>query len=267
MAWATNVFALELRRLIAYRLNFWVQTLASVLVQFVMAYYLWRAIYEYRGAASMGGYSFPLLMLYYILVGFLMQIIRGPQFGHIWREIYDGSLTRYLIYPLSFFGFKFVTYLAFSFLCFLQLLAALAVYYFVFGGVTEAHLGVMPFVQGLLITFVGMCFYFLLSASIEALTLWADSVWSLLEMLRYISNLMGGALIPIVMFPQWGQKICYLTPFPYLFYLPAQTFLGLVGWSEWLTGLAFLILWCAIFAGILQVIWQRGLREYTGVGI
>ncbi len=48
-------------------------------------------------------------------------------------DIYEGGLTRYLVYPISFLQYKYVSLLVLSFMAAIQLCVALAVFAGLFG--------------------------------------------------------------------------------------------------------------------------------------
>ena len=86
-------------------------------------------------------------------------------------------------------------------------------------------------------------------------------------MLRFALNLLGGAMIPLAFFPEWGRHLAMLTPFPALISFPARTFLGQVGFQEWLLNAGILATWGIVFSVLLNWIWLRGTKQYSGVGI
>ena len=50
----------------------------------------------------MAGYTFGALMLYYLMVPLVERVVNGQEMGFMSGEIYDGGLTRYLLYPVSY---------------------------------------------------------------------------------------------------------------------------------------------------------------------
>ena len=50
-------------------------------------------------------------MLYYLLVPLIARMIRGEESRFLSDDIYEGGLTRYLVYPLSFLQYKYVSLL------------------------------------------------------------------------------------------------------------------------------------------------------------
>jgi len=157
------VWSLELRQLLSYRVDFWIDFLGSLFVQIALAYFLWQAIYEFRGVEVIGGYSFSAMMLYYVLIPLVEKITRGQELGFLSRDIYEGTLNRYLVYPLSVFGYKYVHHAAIATLALLQLGLALGVYLLLFGLPGGVHLSVGTVLAGIAAAGVASVLYFLLA--------------------------------------------------------------------------------------------------------
>ena len=108
-----SVLTMEARKLMSYRTDFWINAILAFIIQFGVVYYLWSAVYVESGEDVIGGFSFRSMVYYYIIVILLGKFIgaHGYESGTVAQEIYDGSLTRYLIYPLRYFPFKYAQHL------------------------------------------------------------------------------------------------------------------------------------------------------------
>lgn len=266
MNWWRHVIAAEFRKILAFRTDFWVTFIGQTFIQLFIARALWQSIFEASGNEVMEGYTLPMMTLYYIIIPVTNRMLNGENMGFISREIYDGTFTRYLIYPLSFFNYKTLTYLTYSAFYGIQLLLIFVIYhYYQFGEVTSAAL------SNLLIGYVLIMFasltYANLSMAIELISLWADNVWALSVILKFVCFFLGGSFIPLVFFPEWLQSILAYTPFPYMISLPARTVMGLTTASEILSCIGYLIVWAVSFRFIASLVWKKGQHRYTGVGI
>lgn len=267
LAWAPHAFSLELRGLLSYRLDFWMKLVGTVASELGLAYFLWKAMFETRGVAQMGGYSFRGMMLYYLLVPLVARMIRGEDHGFLSTDIYEGGLTRYLVYPLSFLQYKYVSLLALSFVSAVQLVLALAVFALAFGVPAETHLSLLSVAQGFGMSLAGTVLYFLMAAPLEMVSFWQDSVWSLMVMLRFTLLLFGGGFLPLTLFPDRFQAALHWLPFSYLISVPIRCFLGQVSGAEWLRSMAVMLGWIAVSGWATQWVWRRGTRQYSGVGL
>ncbi len=265
--WFFALFSLELRKSFAYRFDFWMQFAANVVVQLVLAYALWSAIFSSTGASTMGGYSFSTLMLYYLLVPLVDRMVRGGEPSHIAQDIYEGNLNRYLVYPVSFFVYHYTTHVSRSLITFLQSLLALMFYLTIFGLPEEIHPHWWDLVLGLIAISSGSLLHYMMISVVEMAAFWADHIWSLLVMLRFITFFAGGAMLPLSFFPEKMQVILKFLPFPYLIQFPVDVLQGRILLQPFLTGFAIATLWTFVFFFLLWSIWRAGLKKYTGVGM
>lgn len=266
MKWWGHVISLELRKILAYRTDFWVTFLGQALIQMVIATSLWATIFENQKAESMNGYTLPMLTLYYLLVPIGNRILTGENIGFLSREIYDGTFNRYLIYPLSWIQYKTCTYLTYSLFYASQLIILYFIYVFTFGSGADFS-SVINLLCGVGLFLFSAVVYLLMAMGIELLSLWADNIWSLMVMFRFFTNFFGGGSIPLAFFPDWARELLSFTPFPYLVSLPVRTIMGETSWTEISHGMMALSVWGLIFLVIVQLLWKRGQRSYSGVGI
>lgn len=266
MNWWSQVVSLEFRKFLTYRVEFWVTFLGQTLVQLVIARSLWGAVFEMNETSEMRGFTLPMLTLYYLIVPIGSRILTGENIGFLSREIYDGTFSRYLLYPLSWFQYKTLTYFSYSLFYTAQLVLLFVIYQLAFGGgLTGEETGHMVLGAGLFL--LSSLIYLLLAICVELVSLWADNVWSLMIVLRFFSNFLGGAFIPIAFFPEWAQKTLGLLPFANLVSLPTRAMMGMATSSEVLRGLTVLGVWAILLGLMARFIWHRGEKRYTGVGI
>lgn len=261
-----SVLGVEARRRMSYRLDFWIQALVGFLAEFGVVWFLWDALYRESGKASLEGYDFRGMVLYQATILLLGKLVRGPEFeGAISNDIYDGGLSRYLIYPTRYFGFKYAQHLGSMAPTLLQG-ALFGVWFPLLLGWPEgagpvAALGAAGAVLG------ANLLYFLLAYPLQGVAFWADNVWSLTVAQRLVASLLGGVLLPLALFPPATRDALWLTPFPYLFAFPVETLFGRVGLLEWLRGMAVQAFWCVVFAYAGRAVFRRGELQYSGVGM
>ncbi|MGE3611134.1 MAG: ABC transporter permease [Bacteriovoracaceae bacterium] len=266
MKWWPSVVSLEIRKILAYRSDFWVTFVGQTLIQLFVARALWQSIFESQHVTQMNGLNLETISLYYLVVSIGNKILIGENIGFISRDIYQGTFTRYLIYPLSVFQYKTLTYLTHSVFYALQLIFITTIYQlfttqaFSLGHLSHIFLGTALF---LFAAFT----YCMMATFIELIALWAENIWSLMVLLRFTSSFLGGGLIPLSFFPDWSLQILNLTPFPYLISLPTRTILGSASLEEVIQGGFILLAWGILGRVLVHLIWKLGQKQYTGVGI
>ncbi len=261
------VFTLEIRRMFAYRTDFWIQFAGSFLAQFVVAYFLWKSVFELRGVATIGDYSFRGMMLYYLLVPIIGRATRGVSMGNLAHEIYEGTLTRYLVYPVSVFGFKLMVHLAYTAVFLVQGLILMLGYYLVIGAGGESVPGWSHIAMGLSAVLAATLLHFMLISTVELTAFWADNVWSLVAIVHFVTGLLGGGLLPLTLFPETLQDLLAWLPFAYLYSFPVRCLTGHVSPGQWLAGMGMALAWGGVILAVYVAVWKRGTYKYTGVGI
>jgi len=266
MKWWTSVVSMELRKILAYRLDFWVTFLGQIIVQVTIAHALWSELFQYQKVDTLQGFKLSELTLYYLCVNVGMKILGGQNVGFLATEIYDGSFSRYLIYPLSFFQYKTLTFITHSLFYTVQLFVLVNLFNLFFAPEFLNVASILNLLLGMVLFLFSALAYLSFAMFIEMIALWADNIWSLMVMLRFFATFMGGGLIPLSFFPHWAQLFLAWTPFPYFIELPAKTILGKTSALEIINGLGIILIWIIFGQPMVKILWNRGQKAYTGVG-
>ncbi len=263
-----QVFSIQARKLMSYRADFWLNAVVLFFVEFGIAYFLWSAIFRASDATEIAGMTLQTMLLYYVSVLLLGKVVKGTERDiTVSTEIYEGTLTRYLLYPSNYFGIKYAEHLG--------LMAPALVELVLFGLAAvlliqpsgSVHVTPRTVAMAAVAVLLANLLQFALLFPIQAVGFWADNVWTLLVMYRFASQMLGGLFLPLNLFPDWSQPLLAALPFKYLFYFPATTLLGQVDDASWLRGIAVTAAWCVIAGLVGRWVWRRGTHQYTGVGI
>ena len=121
MAVYLYLIKLELRKILTYRFEFWVELLVGISLKCAVVYFLWTTLFETLDAPFLKGIPFKLMLTYVILTVSMKEMIIGKTVGVLSDDIYQGSLNKYLIYPSSFVFQKLASHLARTLFYYLQL--------------------------------------------------------------------------------------------------------------------------------------------------
>lgn len=264
LAW--SILTLETRRRMSYRIDFWVTALAGLAVQVAVLYFVLAAMFREGGRDQAGGADLRSLMLYYIVATVIGRIVTVAEFEHaVSQDIYEGALSKYLVYPVTYPVVKFVQQLGAAGPAVIQAALFAGWMPFVFGWpreITPASAAMAaPAVA------VAVTLQFLIVWPIQSISFWAENVWSLMVAQRLVSRFLGGLIVPPALFPEWGREAMEFLPFTYLFAFPADVALGRVDPARWATGLGVGAAWCLILAGVGAAVWRRGGLRYSGAGM
>ncbi len=202
MSWGRHVVAAELRKILAFRSDFWVTFVGQALVQLLIARALWQSIFAASGSLVLKGFTLESMTLYYLIVPIGQKMLTGENVGFLSREIYDGTFSRYLIYPLSFFRYKALTYLTYSAFYGGQLLLIYTAY-----NLATSAAGFATLLPGVLLFLLAALAYMSIAMLVELVALWADNIWTLMVMVRYFCFFFGGGYVPLAFFPEAAQAI------------------------------------------------------------
>jgi ABC-2 type transport system permease protein len=266
-SWPWHVYTLELRKIITYRADFWINFFGQMIFTLIVSYFLWSSIFADQGVDQMQGFTLPKLVLYYLIVPLIFQIQQGETIGAISTEIYEGTLNKFIIYPINFYSYKIVTFYAHASFYLLQLTILLLGYALFFYDEAIWALSLVNLILFFLVLLVSAFCYFALNSIIELIAFWADNIWSLGVILRLVTRFAGGVLIPVAFFPDWIQTFLKYTPFPYIVTFPVDVLMGNFSMHEFFANFSILILWILVFLGLARLLWKRGKYSYTGVGM
>jgi ABC-2 type transport system permease protein len=261
-----DLLTAETRRRMSYRADFWISVVSSLAVRIGVSWFIVKAVFEGSGRPTIAGFDAKEMFLYYvavILVGKLVQTTELEQ--GISQDIYEGGLTRYLLYPVPYGVVKYVQQLGAMGPALLQILLFGAWIPFVVGFPREVSAAGIA--MGIGAIALANLLQFLITFPIQLIAFWADNVWSLMIMHRFASALLGGMLLPLALFPDNVRLVMEALPFRYLFAFPVETLMGRVSPAQWGIGMGVGLAWCVITAMTGRAVWRRGTLQYTGVGI
>jgi ABC-2 type transport system permease protein len=263
-----KIVNLELRKQMSYRVDFWVNSIVSFFAAMGVMYFLWDSIFAASDQVKIGGYTLEEMILYYVLVILIAKLVRGSkQMIGIADDIYKGSLTKYQLFPTPYLVFKYAEHLGSLLPAIMQL--------FIFGIISPLiftfpdSLNITPLTVFTCINVVMLAnlLFFALSLPLQLVAFWADNVWSLIVMNHFISGLLGGAMLPLELFPDWGVSLLAYTPFAYLYHFPVRILTGHISTPQLWLGIGAMSGWILILCGCSWFIWKAGNKRYTGVGI
>lgn len=259
------VFKTSWQNTLEYRFNFFLGRLRVIIV-LVLFYYVWQSVtYSQQRFA---GYSVPELFTYAVLsIDVLRSLIFGAQSRKMASEINDGSFSQYLLKPINHFWFVFARELAERSIYFITSFLELFVFIFIVK---------VPFVWqtniALLSAFIFSCLlslflYFILSYMISLIAFWSREAMGPRFLYEWFLEFSSGAYFPLDIVPKIFFSALQFLPFMYLVYLPVTIYLGRMDWEEILVNVMIQGIW-VLGAGILAyIVWNKGLRRYTGEGM
>jgi ABC-2 type transport system permease protein len=263
-----HVVSMEALRALAYRASFWIRVVLTFAAEVALAWFLWRGVFDASGAREIGGFTFESVVRYAVLAALVSRVLHGADLeGAIAQEIYDGSLSRYRVYPVSLFVFKYAQHVGHLMPTVVQLV--------LFGGLWLSAgsalgwsgvtlLGALGFVLALAL---GNLLLFTLAWPVQGVAFWAENVWSLMVAVRFVTGLLGGLMVPLTVFPDAARPWLEALPFRYLYSFPIEILTGTVTTQGWLLGTAATLGWIVALRLLGAWVWRRGSLSYSGAGM
>jgi ABC-2 type transport system permease protein len=216
-------------------------------------------------AAQSGQFALsPLEFSRYFLSAFIVR-----QFTVVWviwefeREVLEGKLSFRLLQPLNPIWHHFVSHFAERFARLPFAIALIGLFFFLY---PDAFWLPNPgnLLLFLVVVHLAFALRFLMQYTLAMAAFWIERA-SALEQFSFLFFLFfSGLIAPLEVFPPTIRELVLWTPFPYLIHFPANLLVGLpvdVGRS-----LLVMLGWSAIFYVLYRWLWQKGLKQYSGMG-
>jgi ABC-2 type transport system permease protein len=257
---------------LVYRGDFALGTLMRFL-PIVTQIFLWYAIFEARGGGELAGYQYHQFVAYYLLtmVARAFSSMPGLSSG-ITRQIRQGEIKKFLIQPVDMLGFLLLSRVAHKLAYYSVALAPFALVFFLCRSyfynlppeaATHSGTAFAAFVLSLIMAF--LLGYFL-EASLGLVGFWWLEISSLLFVYMLFSFFLSGHMFPLDMLRQPWHTLVDLLPLQFLAYFPSAVFLGKISGMKLVWYLLIEAGWIVFFFVTSRVLYQRGLKHYSGYG-
>jgi len=269
MSLPRQLFRIELERALTYRLDFIMRILAKALSVSLISWFLWKSIFAANQTQEIGGITLEQMGVYYLFLPLTLMLVMNLDYDSLSTDIYDGSLSKYLLYPRSYLWMTFVRKIASSWIS----IAPYLVVWFGFvlllphSALAQTPIEVLFFY--LIWSLIAFPCFFLLSSILDLLAFWFEQTWSLRSILRFTALFLGGGYVPTELFPEGLRYWVELLPAHSM--LGFQTLVlakGTLPAAETLYHqLSLLMAWSLVSGGVVWILWRRGLKVFSGSGM
>lgn len=257
----------EFRKVSVFRVGFLVREVLRGVVHPLVMICVYLAIYRQSGAESLRGWTFDELVRYLLLVAVFHKLVFHHRALDLGTQIFQGYLTKYLVMPFRFFVLPLGRWVQFTLL---QLAVSLGLW--LLGALLLPAVWPHPAspeaaCQALVLVLLGSFCFLQLFFIIHCLAFWLDVIWTLLVMSYFVSSFVGGVMIPVSQMPA-ALRESFRWLFPYwTVSAPIEIFMGRLGRTDFLHGLAVLALSAVLLELVRRFTWRRGTRRYAGSGM
>jgi len=243
-----------------YRLEVFTEV-GSLIVRVYLLRSVWVALYS-QNIAPM---NLPLhSMITYATVALLMSLILEVDGTRLIREkIREGTIATDLMKPISvpayFFSDGFGQTGLHALLVIPCILFALLL--------VHIDLPSAPVFAAFMLSFaIGYLLNFFVNFVMNAIAFWTLETFAIQLIVRWVSDLLSGQIIPLTFFPGIFGRIVFALPFAAIYSTPLLIYLGKIPPSGYLGAMAAQVGWAAAFALLSAVVWRAAQRRVVVQG-
>lgn len=255
------VAATAVKTRLAYNMWVWADFVVT-LISMVVFVYFWRAVYE--GTSTLGGLALSQTITYILLARLLSPLIETRTIFFFGFMIRQGQIAVELTRPLD-FQLRVMTESFAEMLTFLVQRLPLFLIAFLF---FDMHLPADPllWLAFFISLFLGQLVLFLFDWMFACLAFYITETWGLSVVRVGAGSFFSGALVPLVMMPDWLQSLAAGMPFAQALAVPISFLSGISTWADapriWLIQIIWLL---ALFA-LSRVVFNVAIRQVTVQG-
>jgi ABC-2 type transport system permease protein len=254
--------SLNLKQQLSFRVNMFLSFLFRIGSGLLMIF-VWTAVFLSTKVTSIRGFTLPYMYAYFFLISAIGIISINDMVGNLQSDIQQGqiavSLTRPTNYVLQLFFSTIPKTIIWTLCISVPILIVLS---------TFVHISMTATMFGLLIIELLLAFIFTTLASfiIGSFAVTMVNIWGISTVYGFVTELIGGGVIPLNLMPNLIQKILLFLPFQIMMYTPAVTILGVISVTQAVYSILITILWIAILCIIARIRWKNVIKKITAAG-
>jgi ABC-2 type transport system permease protein len=249
-----------LRECFAYPAASFIWVLADAQIAIILPA-VWMA-----AGGVIGGFDRSELVTYYLASMTLSQFITCHLMWDMAEDIREGPFSTLLIRPISHFALNSARNLAWrvsKLLLFIPV--AIAVYFVYLRATQPAPLSFsVPFFASVLLAHT---LSYVSAYCVALVALWTTESQAFVRIYYIPEYFLSGRLVPLGTLPLWAAGLAGVLHFRYTNSFPVEILLGRLSASQIGTGFLAQIAWIVFFYFLGRILFRRGVRRYTGVGM
>lgn len=259
------VFSMGVQHSMEYRVHFFLGLIGAafpILVQ----YFIWTAVYQHSGQDALFSYSYDQIIMYTILAGLVSKLI-ATQFEHqIADDIKNGGLNKYVIKPISYFGYRLVSFFGQKAIYYgLTVMLLVGIIWFASNGsVIEVH--TIRLILFAITLWGALLLNFLIAYCICASAFYLHEISYFFVITSLLVNILSGGMFPLEIFGDSVVEALQYTPFPYTIYFPVNVLSGKTETAAMYQGLLIQCGWIVLFFLLSRLAWHVSMKKYSAVG-
>jgi ABC-2 type transport system permease protein len=114
--------------------------------------------------------------------------------------------------------------------------------------------------------FIGYGVNFLLNFLMNSIAFWTLETFAVQLIVRWVSDLLSGQIIPLTFFPGAIGALVFALPFAAIYSTPLLIYVGIIPPQQWAAALGVQVAWLALFAGLSMLVWRAASQRVVVQG-
>jgi len=240
-----SFFAMMPKVFMAYQVWFWVGLVLNIISMAILVYF-WRAIYN--DASTISGLGLNQTLTYILLAFIFMPLTAIDLIWEIGSNLREGTIIHHLLRPINFQGMNYAQSLGTLVTRLILQIPMVVVAVLLFGLRFPGDLATwLAFIVSAMLGFTVMFFF---NWFLACLTFYTTEIWGLGVLIEGMNFFLSGALVPLVMMPEWVRSIVLSIPFAQALAVPVGLLTGITPLSDaprvWFTQVLWILgMWLA----------------------
>ncbi len=217
-------------------------------------------------AGAIAGYQTSDFVLYYLCMLLLTGFITSHLMWDLAVEIKEGVFSTSLVRPVSFYQvcfFRNITWRLIRPALFFPFFLLLLFLYRPYLGHATVHITPAFFLSVLL----GHLVSFFWVMAVAMIALFVQEAQSIFELYYLPLLFLSGQLFPVAVLPQWARSLSQILPFYYTVGGPTEILVGRVSGDAVNHVLIMQVTWIFVSYVVSKLLWRKGLKHYSAVGM
>jgi ABC-2 type transport system permease protein len=233
----------------------------SLLGRLYLMKMVWTALYAQNAAPA----GVPLhSIITYTTIALLMSLVLEIDGTRLIRDrVREGSIATDLMKPINLPLYFFSDGFGQTALHAILIVPALALALFIVHIDVPSPLVLIAFAFSFAL---GYIVNFLMNFLMNTIAFWTLETFAIQLIVRWVSDILGGQIVPLIFFPGFLQKIVLALPFAAVYSTPLLIYLGTIPPGAYLASFAGQLAWGATFAILATFVWRGALQRVVVQG-
>jgi len=256
-----SIFAMIPKVFMAYQLWFWIGLVLNIISMAILVYF-WRAIYNETSTIS--GLGLDQTLTYILLAFIFMPLTSNDLIWEFGSNLREGTIIHHLLRPINFQGMNYAQMLG-GLVTRLTLQVPMAVVAVLLFGL-RFPTDLATWLAFLISALLGFTVMFFFNWFLACLTFYTTEIWGLGVLIDGMTFFLSGALVPLVMMPEWVRTIVLSIPFAQALAVPVGLLTGITPLTDAPRVWLIQILWIVGMWTVSTLFFRVAVRKITVQG-